>query len=452
MKIYLSLIFLMLLLCGILAGCAGEPSSDGLATAPTAASVDTTIETATEDTSATTEGVTSAPHGDTETKPDPTPAYQEVLTEYTAACMDGNYANTREQYQYANNDMISLYHDFGSFDLYYAYYDIDHNGIEELIIGDGASAFDIYAFDGEKAVKLVNEPALGVRAQLAIMKTGELYVTGSSGADSSVYYMVRLKDDGCFTESVFYYEYDYMEYGSIYQGMSSSGHTVLTEDEFQMQMDGYTEIVDFPWSLLLKAPMTREEAYQEILNEYMAAASAMIDGNDSADQYPHAQNAAMFNVHGVDAVHFLYLYYDIDGNGTAELLIGYQNEKRNEFTDGYAGLPCVVDVYTYDGTQAVQLFREPALGDTAKLTILNNGELYFKDDRDEGGKVIIAQIASDGYSMEVLHSYQTRLENGTRVYYNDTETWTEQDFPWTFPSRSVVDNIQWTYFTSRNGE
>lgn len=380
----------------------------------------------------------------TEPPVDPTPAYQTILDEYTAACGDPDYLEHRENYPNTINDGMYYYHAFGPSDLYYAFHDIDGNGVYELLIGTSGTIWDAYAFDGETPFKLVNIEALGGgRSSLTIMDSGELYITGASGADDVAYYMLRIGADGFSTESVFYFTYEYSEFGSSYQGMDGTEHIVLTEDEFNKKLSSYSEAY-INWEMLVEAPMTATEAYKVILDEYTAAAQAVEEGTYSPEQYPHTNNGAMHNVHNADGVHFLYAFCDVDRNGTNELIISYVNENRNEFTDGAPGEPCVIDVYTYDGTQAVQLFPDRTLGDTAALKLVNDGELYFVDDRQEGGRYILARIAPDGYSLEVLCSYQTRLEDGEVIYYNDTESYTEFEFRWAFPPLYFNNDIGWT--------
>ena len=371
--------------------------------------------------------------------------YQPILDEYTAACADPDYLEHRETYPNTINDGMYYYHAFGPSDLYYAFHDIDENGVYELLIGTPGDIWDAYTFDGEKPVKLVDIRALGGgRARLTIMDTGELYIYGASGADDVAYYMLRIGADGHSTESVFYFTYEYSEFGSSYQGMDGTEHVVLTEEEFSIKLSGYSEAY-INWEMLVEAPMTATEAYQVVLDEYTAAAEAIHNDCFDPSQYTYAKDADIdIDSNGATGVHFGYCYRNIDQNGTKELIVGYTYE--------YAMVALldemqILNIYTFNGVQAVPLFLDRPMGDTVTLTLVNEGELYFADDRQDGGSYVLARIASDGYSLEVLYCYQTRLESGEVIYYNDTESYTEFEFRWAFPPLYFDNDIEWEVFT-----
>lgn len=370
---------------------------------------------------------------------DPTPAYQVILDEFTAACNDPDYLSHREQYPNTDIEAMVNYHTFGAFDLYYAYHDLDGNGVDELLIGDG-SVLGVYAFDGTQAVSLIHEPNIGWRTSLTVMQTGELYVSGSSGADMGDDYMVRLAADGCSTEVVFYYAYT----GDLYQGIYEDSVSTLSYDDFSALIGGYQEL-SVVWQTLCEAPMTCYEAYDLILDEYRAAAKAYSDGDYDKTLYPHTVNYAMAGSHGLKTVDFFYGYCDIDGNGTTELIIAYQICEQ--------GMPLwkiePLNVYTFDGKQAIQLFQDPNLGGSSSLVITEWHQIYLFQE----GKETLLQIASDGYSPEVVYSYNLRTDGNQTIYYNDTEELTDMDFYWKwgpyYNTGYIVDHTTWMYFASR---
>ncbi len=392
----------------------------------------------------TTVPITTAPPAD------PKPAYETILEEYRAACADFNYLENRERYPNAAKDGMDYYHSLEAFDLYYAYYDIDSNGVEELLIGTGDAIWDVYAFDGEKPVKLIDERAMGGgRVNLSIMKTGELYVTGSSGASMGTCYMRRLAEDGFTTQEVFYFDQVSNELGVNYYGEMDGTHVTLPQESFQAEMERYTERTDFQWTILVEAPMTQSKAYQRILDEYAEAIEAMNHGSYRAEQYPHVKcvvNHREGTATGPSGVNYNYLWFDVDGNGIDELIIAAGFE-YGMYMDMHAMR--VLDIYTYDGTQALELFQDAALGDTAYLLVGAENEIYFVDENSGNERQTLLKIEPDGVSLKEIYSYRIREENGQKVYYNDTETLTSAEFMLRWPPYfSALKDAQWAFLAS----
>lgn len=382
--------------------------------------------------------------------------YQPILDEYIAACNDADYLDHRERYPHTINAGMYYYHSTGAFDIYYSFFDIDNNGSYELLVGMEGSPWDIYALDGQTPVKLVDNSALGARASLTVMDTGEIYFTGSSGADDSSFDMLRLGKDGFSVETVFSFRTVIIEDGLYCQGWDGDQEVLLTMEELNEKVAGYTENY-FPWEVLVKAPMTQQEAYQVITDEYSAMVSDIVAGICTQGNYPHAKCVNWENLNSVvdamygdsmgksDGFMITYAYYDIDFNGTDELLIGYAQT--------YSGLVAmfenmaIIDAYTYDGTQAVQLFQDSSLGDTSHLLVGTDKKVHLIDDSQENAKRVCVRIGSDGFTPVVAYAYQIRMEDGQKVYYCETATMTEAEFEAAHPPFYAVENtaIKWEY-------
>lgn len=382
--------------------------------------------------------------------------YQPILDEYIAACNDPDYLDHRERYPNTINAAMGYYHSQGAFDVYYSFFDIDNNGSYELLIGFDGSPWDIYALNGQTPVKLVDNSALGSRASLTVMDTGEIYFTGSSGASDSSFEMLRIGKDGFSTETVFSIKTVMIESELYYQGWDETGEVLLSQEEFDAKQGEYSERY-LPWELFIQAPMTRQDAYQEIMNEYSAMASALSAGTYVHEDYPHAKNInsrhlcdAMDDIYGFtlgygDGFVIAYAYYDIDFNGTDELLIGVAQGYGGHFSE-YEKM-AIIDAYTYDGKQAVQLFQDSSLGDTSHLLVGTDRRIHLLDDSSENGKRICLRIDSDGFTPVVVYDYQIRMENGQKIYYCETATLTEAEFEAAHPPFYAVENraIQWEY-------
>ena len=110
------------------------------------------------------------------------------------------------------------------------------------------------------------------------------------------------------------------------------------------------------------------EAYQQILEACLQTLEADSEAFlNNPDAYYNGDHAAFDYHHRFGAADFYYAYCDIDGNGTEELVIG---------TGPWESID-VVDLYGFDGTDAVHMIDEPTLGDRSSLTVLEDGSLYL---------------------------------------------------------------------------
>lgn len=117
--------------------------------------------------------------------------------------------------------------------------------------------------------------------------------------------------------------------------------------------------------------LSPEEIYQPILDQY-AVAMAM-DPYDENVQFSTI-NHVMLNYYyqqqgnhdGTTSMGFYYDYYDIDGNGTQELLISYGAESKN-----------IVDVYAMKENQPKKLIEDDSLGERSQLYIYPDGKMIL---------------------------------------------------------------------------
>lgn len=152
-------------------------------------------------------GATVSPAtGNTDTQITAQEAYQAVLAQYRTALEAESTAFLRDPGQYYNGDhaAVGYYHMYHNSTFHYAFCDIDGNGADELLLGIGyegeVTPVDLYGFDSEKAVQLIDDPALGAHASLAVMKDGMLEYTRTDSDGASVSSWLKL--DGILLTSV----------------------------------------------------------------------------------------------------------------------------------------------------------------------------------------------------------------------------------------------------------
>jgi len=110
-----------------------------------------------------------------------------------------------------------------------------------------------------------------------------------------------------------------------------------------------------------------------------------------------------------------YTFYDIDGNGTMELIIaGGENSVANP-----AFSPWNYDLYGYDGTNVVHIFPEIEFGYRTNFSLYENGviEVFYSNSAAESG-IDFYKISTDGFTPERIDSFNTvcHLEGDTPVF------------------------------------
>lgn len=171
--------------------------------------------------------------------------------------------------------------------------------------------------------------------------------------------------------------------------------------------------------------LSPEEVYKPILDEYSLAMGA--DHNDETAEFPNI-NYVMMNYYyqygGYDGTYFTgfyYDYYDIDGNGTDELLIGY----GSKFKD-------VVDVYGTKDNKPQKLIDEYSLGERSQLYIYPDGTMLLFGSGGAALNVIETyKIKEDGVSLSVeseTYEGDFNLDSALAEKSNNQEA--VEDFDW----------------------
>lgn len=108
--------------------------------------------------------------------------YSKVIEQYKEAIEDTNikedYNLVEEKYSFVNEPFMYYYHMYGGGKFNYTYYDIDNNGIDELLVSyNGIKS--IYTYDGNNPIEVIE---IGDRAELEIYNNGVIYHRSSTGA------------------------------------------------------------------------------------------------------------------------------------------------------------------------------------------------------------------------------------------------------------------------------
>lgn len=190
----------------------------------------------------------------------------------------------------------------------------------------------------------------------------------------------------------------------------------------------------------------KADAYQAILDEYISACkipdSDYMDMRNNRSQelnslYPNASGITMFYYHNdYNTSNFYYTYYDIDGNGTEELLIGHGD------TNNIA----IVDLYGFDDENAVKIIDNPALGDRSSLAVFTDGTLYEHNSSGAAsGSDRFSRIAGNGYGNVTIKEYEIDgMTYPDRPYLSSSDQLTEEAYMQMLAQYTEVTDFDWT--------
>ena len=178
-------------------------------------------------------------------------AYDDVLLEYFAiGKMSAEvYQEQASSYYNTNHGIMQQYHEQKDGEFYYTYFDIDQNGIMELLIGYGdetyAMVVDGYAFDGETAVKIIQEDGGWVEESI-LFEDGSYAVLGESRDAFPFVYVRQLAEDGYSVETILNISVQVDEYG----GLIPIGLESLSEEQMMYMEQDHTEVFITDWTPL----------------------------------------------------------------------------------------------------------------------------------------------------------------------------------------------------------
>ena len=183
--------------------------------------------------------------------------YSDIIAEYRDMVQNNFYQDLLEK-----EDLLAYENSFGkdigseirhAQKVYYALYDIDGNGTQELIIGGGEDAsnpwnYDLYTYDGSKAVHVFPDFEFGYRTNFLLYVNGiiEVFYSGSAAESGNDFYRMNAAGTGA----------EIVENFSIIGSLDGDttvityyqGKNVITEDEYNQKIQEYEVALQIPFS------------------------------------------------------------------------------------------------------------------------------------------------------------------------------------------------------------
>ena len=137
--------------------------------------------------------------------------YKSVLDDYKKALNEPDIEsfqsnkNIENKYNLVNLTLIEHIYSYQNegINLTYGFYDIDKNGIKDLLVGANDNLGAIYSYDlsTQKPVKIFYQTTME-RGDLAIYDNGIIFSHGSYGASAHYYEFGKISKDGTFYNSL----------------------------------------------------------------------------------------------------------------------------------------------------------------------------------------------------------------------------------------------------------
>ena len=142
--------------------------------------------------------------------------YASIIEEYKSAMSDESFSSGSNKYPNVSGTMMNYYHTYKNISFMYAFNDINNDGKNEMIIGNGTDAiFEMYTYDGTKACRFFDSNCLGDRCGASIYDNGVIYFNGSGGASVQGYTFYKIGSDGYSKDTIKSYTAEYGESGNV---------------------------------------------------------------------------------------------------------------------------------------------------------------------------------------------------------------------------------------------
>lgn len=185
--------------------------------------------------------------------------YDYILTQYSDMVKNDFYINLKgsDNYYSSFGEDTGLEICLNKQDIYYTLYDIDGNGTMELIIAGGKPMtsnssspwnYDLYGYNGTKAVHIFPEMSFGYRTNFSLYENGVIKVFYSGSAAESGVNFYKIGKDG-FTPKLIdsFTITGHLEGDEPVLTYSQNGNEI-TEEEYNASIQSYeTALIKLDW-------------------------------------------------------------------------------------------------------------------------------------------------------------------------------------------------------------
>ncbi|MGL6201975.1 MAG: WG repeat-containing protein [Lachnospiraceae bacterium] len=187
--------------------------------------------------------------------------YQKVLNQYKQAIDENYYRDILDGVsddediigEYINMELLSSSRYYDEFYVYYAFEDVDDNGMSELLIGASDATtnnrlyYDIFSTDGNKPIRIFEDMEFGYRTNFFIYSDGIIEINWSGSAFDNGYEFYSISTDGYTPE--------------LKESISMHGNheTPSESSKYYHDTDGVLEITETEYNQIYSSYEEKEE-------------------------------------------------------------------------------------------------------------------------------------------------------------------------------------------------
>lgn len=266
--------------------------------------------------------------------------YDAKINEYYQAMNADDNTFDRSDHSSINGLMVGYARSYEG-KLYYTLYDVNQNGVPELLFSNGNDFIDIYTLNNDSLVKIFENCYFGERSRLHILTDGTLLSEGSSGASTSSYETFKLNVYGTLERTSAYY------YNSNGPDTYMKDYTYISTTEYVDRVSNYISYSMFNllnWNLFADMKLITQKSH------YNTASIALKHGNylSAAEQFLKAGNYE-------DANNMVLECYYL--HGKKQMNLNYITEGLEYLSkcSGYKDTDEIIQSYYYkEGTEAFE--------------------------------------------------------------------------------------------------
>lgn len=186
---------------------------------------------------------------------------------------------------------------------------------------------------------------------------------------------------------------------------------------------------------------TLHNAYKKIIDEYR---EALITGSSRSNTQFLDVNNLGIALGGYSNERVFYSFYDIDSDGTQELLVGLNDADANVR---------IMDIYAYDGSIARKLLYDDTMAERSPTIIFEDGTIYkYSSGGAMQGEASFYKLSKEGYAAILNGQYIFNEEAyPDSPYYNEKEQLTKEQFDAKLAAFGPAMNVRWYNISSDEG-
>ena len=218
--------------------------------------------------------------------------------------------------------------------------------------------------------------------------------------------------------------------GLVYVKGHSNSDSTSSEESSSSVASG----VENEEELVIPAEGTETADIQSIDSDLKGIVTAYESALSGADAEKYVNKVAVSSASSDDETELYYCYYDVNSDGSDELLIGVGNQ----------ALVKIAAIYKSNDKKSFRIFKDNTIGDESLVSILKDGTIFYHkvNETDKDAEAGIWTLASDGASSSEIYKMNT-TDYSDDLYHKDDTSISYNDLLATIQETGIVSDFDW---------